>query len=95
MHDRRLQAFSEAMLPSSQGLEAGEAEAKASIKAMQAEKAELEGRMSALEDKIEALETENANLESMKVGSFQAYLGLVLRLVPPFAAFSLLLHCRA
>ena len=51
--------------------------------------------MSALEDKIEALETENTNLESMKVGSFQAYLGLVLRLVPPFAAFSLLLHCRA
>ena len=34
---------------------------------MQAEKAELEGRLGALEDKIEALETENANLESMKV----------------------------
>ena len=52
----------------SQGLEAGEAEAKAAIKAMQAEKAEVEGRLSALEDKIEALEIENANLESMKVG---------------------------
>ena len=51
----------------SQGLEAGEAEATAAIKAVQAEKAELEGRLSALEDKIEALETENANLESMKV----------------------------
>ncbi len=50
-----------------QGLEAGEAEAKASIKAVHAEKAELEGHLSALEDKIEALETENANLESMKV----------------------------
>ncbi len=50
-----------------QGLEAGEAEAKAAIKAVQAEKAELEGRLGALEDKIEALETENANLESMKV----------------------------
>ena len=50
-----------------QGLEAGEAEAKASIKAMAAEKAELEGRLSSLEDKLEALEAENANLESMKV----------------------------
>lgn len=50
-----------------QGLEAGEAEATASIKAVQAEKAELEGRLSTLDDKIEALETENANLESMKV----------------------------
>ena len=50
-----------------QGLEAGEAEAQAAIQAVQAEKAELEGRLSALEDKIEALETENANLESMKV----------------------------
>ena len=54
-----------------QGLEAGQAEARASVKAMQAEKAEVEGRLHALEDKLEALEQENASLESMKVGRTQ------------------------
>lgn len=34
---------------------------------MQAETADAEGRVAALEDKIEALEAENAHLESMKV----------------------------
>ena len=55
-----------------QGLEAGQAEARASVKAMQAEKAEVEGRLHALEDKLEALEQENASLESMKVGPIQS-----------------------
>lgn len=59
--------------PIMQGLEAGQAEARASVKAMQAEKAEVEGRLHVLEDKLEALEQENASLESMKVGPTQAY----------------------
>ncbi len=50
-----------------QGLEAGQAEARAEIAAVQAETADAEGRVAALEDKIEALESENAHLESMKV----------------------------
>lgn len=50
-----------------QGLEAGQAEARAEIAAVQAEKADTEGRLAQLEDKLEALEAENAHLESMKV----------------------------
>ncbi len=53
-----------------QGLEAGQAEARAEIAAVQAESADAEGRVAVLEDKIEALEAENAHLESMKVPCF-------------------------
>ena len=41
---------------------------------MQAESAEAEERMAALEDKIEALEAENAHLESMKVCDSKRYI---------------------
>lgn len=41
---------------------------------MQAESAEAEERMAALEDKIEALEAENAHLESMKVCALKRYI---------------------
>jgi hypothetical protein len=50
-------------------LEAGKAETKAEIQAVQAEKADLEAKVAAQEERIDALENDNAHLESMKAGS--------------------------